>query len=178
MNTAKTSELAKQLLAWYTANRRRFPWREDPQPYAVWVAEIMAQQTRLETMLPFYQRWMARFPDITTLASASQQEVLNLWEGLGYYSRARNLHKAAQVVMAEYGGALPESTAELVKLPGIGRYTAGAIASIAFGLAAPVVDGNVRRVFARVLALQEAVNTPAGEKRVWAAAEQHLPHEQ
>jgi A/G-specific adenine glycosylase len=170
-----TTELADRLLEWYTANRRSFPWRDDPQPYAVWVAEIMAQQTRLETMLPFYQRWIARFPNISALAAASQQEVLNEWEGLGYYSRARNLHQAARVVMDEYDGALPVTAAELEKLPGIGRYTAGAIASIAFGEDTPLVDGNVRRVFARVLALTEAVNTPAGDKRIWAAAGQHLP---
>jgi A/G-specific adenine glycosylase len=175
MTKPTTTELADRLLAWYAANRRSFPWREAPQPYAVWVAEIMAQQTRLETMLPFFRRWMARFPSIAALAAASQQEVLNEWEGLGYYSRARNLHQAARVVMDEHAGALPSTAADLQKLPGIGRYTAGAIASIAFGEDAPLVDGNVKRVFGRVLALEEPVNTPAGEKRIWQIVGQHLP---
>jgi A/G-specific adenine glycosylase len=169
------SEFARRLLDWYSANRRIFPWRENPQPYPVWVSEVMAQQTRLETMLPYYERWMERFPNVQRLAAASQQDVLNEWEGLGYYSRARNLHKAARIVVDEYEGAIPSTAAELMKLPGIGRYTAGAIASIAFGADEPVVDGNVKRVLARVLALPEAVNTPAGEKRVWSEAERLLP---
>jgi A/G-specific adenine glycosylase len=169
------NELANKLLKWYSANKRSFPWREDPQPYAVWVAEIMAQQTRLETMLPYYQRWMERYPTVRELATATQQEVLGLWEGLGYYGRARNLHKAAQVVVSEYNGELPASVEELLTLPGIGRYTAGAIASIAFGADQPVVDGNIKRVLARVFAISEAVNTSTGEKRVWSTAEEQLP---
>lgn len=175
MEEKNTTDLAARLLKWYAANRRTFPWREDPQPYTVWVSEIMAQQTRLETMLPYFREWMARFPTIRALASADQQEVLNLWEGLGYYTRARNLHKAARAVVEKHGGALPETAAELKKLPGIGRYTAGAIASIAFGADEAVVDGNVKRVLGRVFTLSEAVNTPPGEKRVWEIAEAHLP---
>lgn len=167
--------IAPKLLHWYAENRRSFPFREDPAPYAVWVSEVMAQQTRMETVLPYYRRWMERFPTVERLAAASQQEVLNLWEGLGYYSRGRNLHKAAQVVMSEYGGELPADFETLQSLPGIGRYTAGAITSIAFGLDTPVVDGNVKRVYARLFAVETPVNTPAGEKEIWALAEVQLP---
>jgi A/G-specific adenine glycosylase len=135
----------------------------------------MAQQTRLETILPYYQRWMATFPTIAALAAADQQEVLNLWEGMGYYSRARNLHKAAQIVMAEHNGKLPSNRAGLEKLPGIGRYTAGAIASIAFGLDEAVVDGNIKRVLSRVFQVEEEVNTTQGEKVIWTLAEAYLP---
>jgi A/G-specific adenine glycosylase len=169
------NQIANKLLKWYSANKRIFPWRDNPQPYAVWVSEIMAQQTRLETMLPYYQKWMERYPTVRELADATQQEVLSLWEGLGYYSRARNLHKAAQVVVSDYDGKLPESVEELITLPGIGRYTAGAIASIAFGADQPVVDGNIKRVLARVFAISEAVNTSTGEKQVWSVAQEQLP---
>ena len=172
-----TNTLAKKLLTWYAANGRSLPWRENPEPYAVWVSEIMAQQTRLETVLPYFERWMALFPDIPSLANADQQDVLNTWEGLGYYSRARNLHKAAGVVIDEYGGQLPQTRAGLEALPGIGRYTAGAILSIAFGQDEPVVDGNVKRVYARLFGVEKAVNTPAGTKAIWALAEEYLPHD-
>jgi A/G-specific adenine glycosylase len=167
--------IARKLIAWFKAHQRDLPWRRAPTPYTVWVAEIMAQQTRLETMLPYYQRWMASFPTIEDLAAASQQDVLNLWEGLGYYSRARNLHKAAQIIAQEYGGELPADVKTLCALPGIGRYTAGAIASIAFGLDEPAVDGNVKRVLARVFRVEDPVDTTTGEKRIWALASAHLP---
>jgi len=170
-----TTNLSSFLIRWYRQQKRDFPWREDPQPYAVWVSEIMAQQTRLDTMLPYFNRWMQTFPTIADLAAADQQEVLNLWEGLGYYSRARNLHKAAQIVISEHHGRLPASRAGLERLPGIGRYTAGAIASIAFGLDEAVVDGNVKRVLARIFGIEEPVNTPQGENRIWELAEAHLP---
>lgn len=174
MKMDKTN-LSLFLIRWYKQQQRSFPWREDPQPYAVWVSEIMAQQTRLDTMLPYFNRWMETFPSIEDLAKADQQEVLNLWEGLGYYSRARNLHKAAKLVMSEHHGSLPASRAGLESLPGIGRYTAGAIASIAFGLDEAVVDGNVKRVLARIFEIEEAMNTPQGEKLIWELAEAHLP---
>lgn len=144
----------------------------------MWVAEVMAQQTRLESMLPYYERWMARFPNMQTLAAASEQEVLTLWEGLGYYSRARNLHRAAQIVVREYGSWLPESVAGLMKLPGIGRYTAGAIASLAFGVDAAAVDGNAVRVLTRVFNLEDSVGSSALGKQVWARAEALLPEGQ
>ena len=152
------------------------PWRGSADPYAVWVSEIMAQQTRVETVIPYFERWMKRFPTVKALARARQRDVLNAWEGLGYYSRARNLHQAAQIVMQEHGGNLPAHVEELRKLPGIGRYTAGAIASLAFGLDEAVVDGNIKRVLARVFNVEEAVDGGAGEKRIWALAEEHLPH--
>ena len=127
------SPFAERLLEWYSRSARRLPWRERPEPYAVWVAEIMLQQTRVEAVIPYYQRWMELFPAVKALADAPVQDILSAWEGLGYYSRARNLHRAAQIVVADFAGRLPEEPSLLRKLPGIGRYTAGAIASIAFG---------------------------------------------
>jgi A/G-specific adenine glycosylase len=135
----------------------------------------MLQQTRVDTALPYYERWMARFPTIEALAAADQQEVLNAWEGLGYYTRARNLHKAAQLLVQEYHAQLPANIKALRKIPGIGPYTAGAIASLAFGLDEPVVDGNVRRVLARLFNLTEPADTPAGTRRLWELAAAHLP---
>lgn len=167
--------LSTKLLAWYDQNKRSLPWRDHPDPYHIWVSEIMAQQTRLETVIPYYLRWMARFPDIQALAHADQSEVLRLWEGLGYYSRARNLHRAAQIVVERHRGQLPSDLDALISLPGIGRYTAGAITSLAFGQDQPLVDGNVKRVLARLINLQEAVNTSAGEKLVWQLAGEMLP---
>lgn len=172
------SEFSRRLLKWYALNQRHFPWRDHADPYVVWVSEIMAQQTRLETMLPYFNRWMEKFPTVAVLAAATQQEVLGLWEGLGYYSRARNLHKAAQILIDDYDGEMPRTSDELLKLPGIGRYTAGAISSIAFGEDEPAVDGNVKRVYARIGAFSEAVNTRVGEQRIWDSAREHLPEGQ
>src|SRR5690349_4841779 len=138
------AEIAPSLLAWYAKHQRSLPWRDSRDPYHIWVSEIMLQQTQVETVRPYYARWLAAFPTVAALAAAPQQEVLAAWEGLGYYSRARNLHRAAQVVMAEHGGQLPRTVPALLTLPGIGRYTAGAIASIAFGVDAAVLDGNVK----------------------------------
>lgn len=135
----------------------------------------MLQQTRVETVAPYFERWMERFPTLRSLAEADQQEVLSAWEGLGYYSRARNLHKAAQLVVQEHGGRLPSGLRELQSLPGIGRYTAGAIASIAFGVDAPALDGNIRRVLARVFNLTLPARSPAGERKLWELAAAHLP---
>jgi A/G-specific adenine glycosylase len=135
----------------------------------------MLQQTRVETVIPYFERWMERFPTINELATASLQEVLAIWEGLGYYGRARNLHKAAQVVMCEYGGVIPGEVRLLRKLPGVGRYTAGAIASIAFGHDEPILDGNIRRVLARHFNVSEDVRSPAGEHHLWQLADEHLP---
>ena len=167
--------IAGPLLAWYAFSARDLPWREDPNPFAVWVAEIMLQQTRVETVIPYYQRWMTRFPSISSLASASQEEVLALWEGMGYYSRARNLHRAARIVMDEHAGELPCNPTELRRLPGIGRYTAGAISSIAFGLDEPALDGNIRRVFARYFDLSEQLGSKAAENRLWELVAANLP---
>ncbi|HEX6589007.1 MAG TPA: A/G-specific adenine glycosylase [Longimicrobiales bacterium] len=145
--------LRARLLAWYDGQARDLPWRRDPTPYATLVSEVMLQQTRVETVIPYFERWLARFPDIDALAASSEDDVLRAWEGLGYYSRARNLHGAARVVRERYDGALPSDYDALRSLPGIGEYTAGAVASIAFGRVEPAVDGNVRRVLSRVLDL-------------------------
>jgi A/G-specific adenine glycosylase len=171
----KTPDFSAALLAWYGQHARQLPWRGNPDPYAIWVSEIMLQQTRVESVIPYFLRWMDRFPGPTELAQASQQEVLALWEGLGYYSRARNLHRAAQIIMTEWGGKLPADPQALARLPGIGRYTAGAIASIAFGLDAPALDGNIRRVLARLFDIAEPVSTPTGKKHLWELAASHLP---
>ncbi|MBN1666830.1 MAG: A/G-specific adenine glycosylase, partial [Anaerolineales bacterium] len=166
---------SKALLAWYAANQRTLPWRDHPDPYAVWVSEIMLQQTRVETAIPYFERWMAALPTIAALANAAQQEVLNLWEGLGYYSRARNLQRAAQVVMQVHHGQLPADPQTLQRLPGIGHYTAAAIASIAFGWDAAALDGNIRRVLARLFDVRQPARSPAGERRLWQLAEENLP---
>lgn len=170
-----SSSIAKKLTTWFVEHQRDLPWRGNSSPYEIWVLEVMAQQTKLETVLPFYQRWLERFPTLSDLATASQQDVLMLWEGLGYYSRARNFHKAAQIVTQEFGGEIPKNLAELRSLPGIGRYTAGAIASLAFGQDEPAVDGNVKRVLARVFNVQEAVDSLQGENKIWDLAAAHLP---
>jgi len=169
------SRLASRLLTWYRKNKRTLPWRGHPDPYAVWVSEIMLQQTRVETVIPYFQKWMQLFPTAGHLANATEQAVLNAWEGLGYYSRARNLHKAARILMEEYDGELPRDLDALRALPGIGRYTVGAIASMAFGMDEPTLDGNLRRVFARLFDVTEPADSPAGEKRLWQLAAQHLP---
>ncbi len=142
--------IGEPLLAWYDRGRRILPWREEPTPYHVWVSEIMLQQTRVEAVKPYYDRFMKQLPDIASLAKAEEEVLLKLWEGLGYYNRVRNLNKAAVLIMEEYGGRMPDSYEELLKLPGIGSYTAGAIASIAYGKPVPAVDGNVLRVLARL----------------------------
>ena len=165
----------KRVLAWYAREGRKLPWRGSPDPYAVWVSEIMLQQTRVEVVIPYFERWMKRFPGIPDLAMASEQDVLAQWEGLGYYSRARNLHKAARIIMEKHGGELPHDLAALRSLPGIGRYTVGAIASMAFRQDVPTMDANLRRVFARVFDVAEPADSPAGEEILWRLAEQHLP---
>jgi A/G-specific adenine glycosylase len=164
-----------RLLKWYESQGRKLPWRGSLNPYAVWVSEIMLQQTRVEAVVPYYKRWMERFPSIAVLAATTEQEVLSVWEGLGYYSRARNLHKAAVIVMADYGGELPDDLQALRSLPGIGRYTVGAIASMAFGQDAATLDANLRRVFARVFNVAQAADSAAGEDVLWKLAEAHLP---
>ena len=142
----KLKAVAAPLLAWYDANRRRLPWREEVSPYRTWVSEIMLQQTRVAAVLPYFRRFMERYPTVEALAAGEEQELLKLWEGLGYYSRARNLQKTARIIAEEYGGRFPSEYKALTALPGIGDYTAGAIASIAFGEPVPAVDGNVLRV--------------------------------
>lgn len=167
--------LQTRLLAWYHTNKRTLPWRDHPDAYAVWISEIMLQQTRVETVIPYFKKWMRLFPTVQSLADASEQDVLNAWEGLGYYSRARNLHKAAKVIVSDFGGELPRGAVDLLKLPGVGRYTAGAIASIAFGADEPALDGNLKRVYARLFDVAEPVDSPRGEKLLWEIARQNLP---
>lgn len=168
-------DFAPQVLKWYAQFGRDLPWRNHPDPYAVWVSEIMLQQTRVDTVLPYFARWMQAFPTIAALAESDLQQVLAVWEGLGYYSRARNLQRAAQIVMQQYGGNLPKNVTDLRKLPGIGRYTAGAIASMAFGADEAALDGNICRVLARVFDVDDPCRSPAGERRLWELAESHLP---
>jgi A/G-specific adenine glycosylase len=157
-------------LVWYDAARRDLPWRTPagatPDPYRVWLSEVMLQQTRVETVVPYFARWLERFPTLAQLAAAGPDEVMKAWEGLGYYSRARNFHRAAREVVARHGGRVPDDPAAFRALPGVGPYTAGAVLSIAFGRAAPVVDGNVRRVFAR---WTDAADPP--DAGLWAMAE-------
>ncbi len=167
---ARRAALRRRLLDWYAKHRRDLPWRRTGDPYRIWLSEAMLQQTRVETVIPYYQRFLARFPDIEALADADEQDVLKAWEGLGYYSRARNLKRAAEQVVAEHSGQLPSQAEDLDALPGIGPYTSGAIRSIAFGQAAPVVDGNVKRVLSRWLA--EPALT---ERELWAAAADLVP---
>jgi A/G-specific adenine glycosylase len=171
----KLRQLSSRLLRWYRKNKRTLPWRDNPDPYAVWVSEIMLQQTRVEAVIPYFERWMRLFPDIRALASASEHDVLHAWEGLGYYSRARNLHKAAKIVVEQYNGEIPRHLEELRKLPGIGRYTAGAIASIALHMNVSALDGNIKRVYARIFDIDEPVDSPIGEKILWRLADENLP---
>lgn len=154
------------LLKWYDSNKRVLPWREKPTPYRVWVSEIMLQQTRVEAVRPYFQRFMEELPDIRALAEADEERLLKLWEGLGYYNRVRNLQKAAVKIMEDYGGEMPDTFRELLGLPGIGSYTAGAVASIAFHRPVPAVDGNVLRVIARYRQDQRLISDAAVKKAV------------
>ena len=145
-----TDAIVRPLIAWYEENKRDLPWRRTRDPYRIWLSEIMLQQTRVEAVIPYYERFLRACPDVRALAAADEQTYLKLWEGLGYYSRVRNLHRAAQVICEQYGGEFPADHAALLALPGVGDYTAGAVGSIAFGLPVPAVDGNVLRVMARI----------------------------
>ncbi len=160
------NKIISLLLRWYETVRRPLPWRDSPTPYHVWISEIMLQQTRIEAVLPYYHRFLAELPTVCDLAAVSDDRLMKLWEGLGYYSRARNLKKAAQVIVADYGGELPGTADELRKLPGIGDYTAGAVASIAFGQPEPAVDGNVLRVWSRITASAEDIALEKTKKAV------------
>jgi len=160
----------RALLAWYRRNRRDLPWRRTRDPYAIWISETMLQQTRVETVIPYYERFLARFPDVRTLADADADDVLGEWAGLGYYSRARNLQAAAKQVAESHDGRVPDDVDSLRELPGIGRYTAGALASIAFDRPEPIVDGNVARVLSRLLGIREEIKQPAVVKRLWEEA--------
>jgi len=170
LDPEQRNEIIRRLLRWFRGNARDLPWRRTRDPYLIWLSEIMLQQTRVETVLGYYARFTEAYPCVEDLAAASEEHVLKLWEGLGYYSRARNLLEAARWVVRESGGAFPADARSLIQLPGVGRYTAGAIASIAFGERTPVLDGNVKRVLARLCAVRESIDDTATGKRLWSLA--------
>lgn len=165
----------QKLIEWFDKNQRPLPWRRHYRPYAVWVSEIMLQQTQMDTVLPYFERWMKAFPDIRRLAKADEKKVLKLWEGLGYYSRARNLHAGAKLIVEKYGGEFPEDFESILELKGVGRYTAGAIASIAFNRKRPIVDGNIYRVLARLYAIAKPVDVPKNQGEFWRLQEKLIP---
>lgn len=167
--------LQKALLDWFDAEARDLPWRRTSDPYKIWLSEVILQQTRVDQGLPYYERFIEAFPTVHALASAAEDAVLKRWEGLGYYTRARNLHRAAKTIVDDYDGVLPASVEVLQLLPGVGRYTAGAIASIAFGVRAPVLDGNVKRVLARLNKIDDSIDEPATEKMLWSMAQTLVP---
>lgn len=169
---------SKKVVEWYQQNKRSLPWRNTKDPYKIWLSEIILQQTRVSQGLPYYQDFVREFPNVHALASASEQKVLRLWQGLGYYTRARNLHKAAKEVSTKHKGVFPSSFEELKKLPGIGEYTAAAIASISFEEAVAVVDGNVFRVLARMFGIDKPINSPEGKKYFSSLANQLLDKKQ
>ncbi len=168
----------RRLRRWYAKHERNLPWRTSRDPYRVWVSEVMLQQTQVETVRAYFSRFMAAFPTVCDLAAADEQQVLQLWEGLGYYRRARGLHAAAQIIASELGGRFPDTVQELRKLPGIGRYTAGAIVSIAYDRPAPILEANTIRLFARLIALGEDPTKSAGQKVLWQVAEELLPRKE
>ncbi len=159
-------QLVEQLLDWYDKNRRELPWRTETDPYRIWVSEVMLQQTRVDTVIPYYHKFLRRFPDIYALAAAPEEEVLAYWQGLGYYSRARNLQQGVREVVARYGGKVPDTRVGMRSLPGVGAYTAGAVLSIAHNIPEPAVDGNVLRVFSRLLRLEEPVESKPVRQRI------------
>jgi A/G-specific adenine glycosylase len=170
--------LARQLLAWFDVHgRKNLPWQQRPTPYRVWVSEVMLQQTQVSTVIPYYQAFVARFPDLETLARAPLDDVLHHWSGLGYYARARHLHRAAQVLVADHASAFPETLEDAMALPGVGRSTAGAILALSRGERHPILDGNVKRVLSRVFGVDSVAGEPQTLGRLWALAEQLTPQE-
>jgi len=170
-------EFSSRLLAWYGREGRDLPWRRTRDPYRIWLSEVMLQQTGVETVIPYYERFLRAFPDVAALAATPVEKVIELWAGLGYYSRARNLHAAAARVVDEHGGSIPDTLEGLMTLPGVGRSTAGAILSIAFDRRGVILDGNVRRVLCRLFALQEQPRSTPAEKKLWRWAEILTPEE-
>ncbi|HYF37879.1 MAG TPA: A/G-specific adenine glycosylase [Prosthecobacter sp.] len=171
-SSPRTAEIAAKLVSWFRRQGRDYPWRQTGDPYAILVSEVMLQQTQISTVLDrgYYPRWMAQFPSFAVLAAASEAEILKAWEGLGYYRRARNLQKLAQAVVTQHGGVFPSDPPAIRALPGVGPYTAGALASFAFGLAEPIVDGNVARVLSRLFNDATPVDSTEGAKRLWERA--------
>lgn len=173
-----TDDFAARVLEWYSAcGRKALPWQANRTPYRVWVSEIMLQQTQVATVIPYYRRFVDAFPDVAALAGAGLDDVLRHWSGLGYYARARNLHRAARAVVEQHGGRFPERVEDAVALPGIGRSTAGAILSLACGQRHPILDGNVKRVLARYHAVEGWPGKSSVSSELWAHAECHTPHE-
>lgn len=173
VKTIKT--LQASLSKWYHQEKRDLPWRNTEDPYCILVSEFMLQQTQVKTVIPYYQRWIKSYPTAKALAKARESSVLKHWEGLGYYSRARNLHRSAKMMVKEFQGHVPETMNEILKLPGVGRYTAGAVLSIAFNQNVPVLDGNVKRVLSRLFCLNENGANSASENRLWQVAEKLIP---
>ena len=168
-------EMAEPLVLWFREKKRDLPWRREVTPYRVWISEIMLQQTRVEAVKPYFERFLREIPDVRALAIVPEEKLLKLWEGLGYYSRARNLQRAAREIVLRHGGELPKSYAELVALTGVGEYTAGAIAAFAFGQAVPAVDGNVLRVIARVAAIEDTIDEPHVKRAIRTALSEIIP---
>jgi A/G-specific adenine glycosylase len=164
--------LVPRLLSWFAANARDLPWRRTRDPYAIWVSEIMLQQTQVKTVIPYWERWMEELPDIRSLARARPERIHKLWEGLGYYTRVRNMQKAAQMILSEHGGKFPAEFEKVLALPGIGRYTAGAICSIAFNQPTPILDGNVTRVLARLFGIGGNPRDKTVNEKLWSLAAQ------
>jgi A/G-specific adenine glycosylase len=167
--------LGHQLLAWYRRNQRSLPWRGISDPYRIWISEIMLQQTQVDTVIPYYHRFLKAFPTVSSLAHAPLQDVLKAWENLGYYSRARNIHAAAKVIVEKFGGQIPDNWEEIKSLPGVGQYTAGAILSIVYGQAHPAVDGNVRRILCRLFAIRKPVDGSREQKQLQMLAASLIP---
>lgn len=173
MNNPKS--FRAKLHAWFRTKGRELPWRRTRDPYAVLVSEMMLQQTQVATVIDYFERWMERFPTMAVLANATEAEVLHAWQGLGYYSRARNLHRAVQTILREHGGVFPRELEAIRALPGIGRYTAGAVASFAFDRSTPIVDANIARVLSRLTNYQLPIDTTAGQEHLWNSATELLP---
>ncbi|MFC4769255.1 A/G-specific adenine glycosylase [Effusibacillus consociatus] len=175
VSNREAAEVGKRLLAWYNESKRDLPWRRTSDPYKIWVSEVMLQQTRVETVIPYWTRFMERFPTVESLAAAPEEEVLKHWEGLGYYSRARNLQSAVREVHTKYGGRVPDTLEEISSLPGVGPYTSGAVLSIAYNVPVPAVDGNVFRVLSRLFLIEDDVSKPAARKKFEGLAEFLIP---
>jgi A/G-specific adenine glycosylase len=167
--------IRKQLLRWYDGHRRDLPWRRTNDPYRIWVAEVMLQQTRVQAVIPYYERFLGAFPNLERLAAAQEYELLACWSGLGYYSRARNLQKAAEIIVRKHGGIFPNDVSAVRELPGVGRYTASAVLSIAYGAPFAVVDGNVARVLSRLCAISADIRSTSGKEVLWQRADELLP---
>jgi A/G-specific adenine glycosylase len=177
VDSASARSFRRSLLSWYRRNRRDLPWRRTTDPYAILVSEFMLQQTQVATVIPYYNEWLRRFPDIATLAAASESDVLHAWQGLGYYSRARNLRASAMAILQKHGGCFPNSSYSIRDLPGAGRYTANAVATFAFNQTVPIVEANIARLLSRLFDLQTPIDTSAGRELLWSSASQLLPRQ-